>query len=125
MSLSLLDRHGNAVQIEGNDRYVTEIIIPRDPNIIIPPMTEQNVTFLNQSFHIKLMDLKEIQPDEDQTISIHFEIHPFEKNLSYVFIYQFDRSIQSDHVDGLILFCPLSELSSSSNLKVFFFRFNR
>ena len=58
---------------------------------------------------MKLIDLEVIQFNEDLTKSIHFEIHPVEKNPSYVFVYQFDRSSPFDHVDRLILFCPSSE----------------
>ena len=101
------------------------MIIPRDPNMIIAPMILQNVTFLNRSFHMKLINLKEIQLHENVTISVHFQIHPLEKNLSYLFIYQFDRSIQFDHVDGLILFCPLSKSLSVFYFIISFFSFNR
>ena len=115
LSISILDQNGNAVSIATNYSHLIEMIIPRDPNMIIPPMILQNVTSLNQSFHMKLINLKQIQSNENVTISVHFQIHPSEKNLSYLFIHQFDRTIQFDHADGLILFCPWSKSLSLFN----------
>ena len=51
-----------------------ELIIPRDPNIIFPEMILQNVTNYNESFYFKLIHLKDLKPNKNLTISIHFEI---------------------------------------------------
>jgi hypothetical protein len=72
-------------------------------------MIEQNVTSYNQSFYFKIIHLKQIQPNENLTISIHFQIHPLNKNLSYLFIYSFDHLSPMDQFDGWTLFCPLSK----------------
>ena len=105
ISLTILDYNGNKISIETNNSHLIEIIIPRDPNLIIPPMILQNVISLNQSYHMKL-----IQLNQSLTVSIHFDIHPLKKNLSYLFIYQFDQLLQCDQLDGSILFCPSSKL---------------
>ena len=52
--------------------------------------------------------MKLIQLNQSLTVSIHFDIHPLKKNLSYLFIYQFDQLLQCDQLDGSILFCPSS-----------------
>jgi hypothetical protein len=109
VSLSIIDQSGNEIPIETNYSYSIEMIIPRDPNVIISPMILQNITSLNQPYHMKVINLKEIQSNENLTNSIHFEIHPLTKNRSFLFIYQFDRSIQFDHLDRWILFCPSSK----------------
>ena len=66
-----------------------EIIIPRDPNLIIPSMVSQNVTSISfiQLFHLHYIGL-----DNTQSISVHFEIHPLNHTLAYLFIYRFDSS---------------------------------
>ncbi len=106
VSLSIFDQHGNEISIETDLDNPIEIIIPRDPNLLIPPMIFQNVTSHNQSYYYKFIDIKQTQPNENLTISIHFEIHPLDKNLSYLFIYQYDHPLQLNQLDGWALFCP-------------------
>jgi hypothetical protein len=93
ISFSILDQNG--------DEIPTEIIIPRDPNLIIPKMILQNVTSFNKSFHMKLINIK-------STNSIHFDIYPFNKNLSYLFIYKFDHLFSFHQLDGWTLLCHSS-----------------
>ena len=68
--------------------------------MIVPPMIFQNVTFEKCSYKFQSINIK-----ENQTISIHFEIHPLKKNLPYLFIYQFDR-FNHRRIDQSILLCP-------------------
>ncbi|CAF1543304.1 unnamed protein product, partial [Rotaria sordida] len=55
VSLSIVDQYGNKVAIEANHSHPIEIIIPCDPNLIIPTMVLQNVT--NSTLHQQLFNL--------------------------------------------------------------------
>ena len=107
VSLTILDQNETEVSIQTTLDNPIEIIIPRDPNLLIPPMILQNVTSTlhNQSFDLHYVNITSFLP-----ISVHFEIYPFDTNLSYLLIYKFDKlpllnsSIQQ--MDGWILFCP-------------------
>jgi hypothetical protein len=58
---------------------------------------------------------------------VHFEIHPLESNLSYLFIYKFDQlpllNSSINQIDGWRLFCP-SNLTNES-LYTYFIDNNR
>jgi hypothetical protein len=114
ISLSILDQYGNEVPIQTNLSQPIEIIIPRDPNLIIPSMYLQNVTSIphNQIFNLHYVDIT-----STLTVSIHFEIHPLNTNLSYLFIYKFDQSPRLNssinQIDGWTLLCP-SNLTNES-----------
>ena len=88
ISLSILDQNGNEISIETNHSHPIELFIPRDPTFIISPMILQNVTSTphNQSFNIHYVNITSILP-----ISVHFQIHPLDTNLAYLFIYKFDQ----------------------------------
>lgn len=68
------------------------------------------------------MSLQYINIESEIPISIHFEIHPFNKNLSYLFIYKFDRSPivnhRIDQLDNWKLFCP--DYLTQDNLYTYF-----
>ena len=108
VSLSLFDRDGNEILIQTTSEQSIELIIPRDPNIIIPPMTLQNVTSLqnhNRSFHYHFVN---ITRNDNLTVSFHFEIYPY--NRSYWFIFKFDDVPHLNQpIDGWTLFCPWSK----------------
>ena len=53
ISLSILDQYGNEISIQTNLSNPIEILIPRDPNLIISSMILQNVISLNSNFIIK------------------------------------------------------------------------
>jgi len=82
------------------------LIIPRDPNRILSEMILQNVVDYNQSFYYKFIDLNKLKPNENLTISIHFQIQPLNQSLGYLFIYKFD---QLNQLNGSIIFCPSSK----------------
>jgi hypothetical protein len=107
LSRSILNENGNEISIKTNN--LIELIIPRDPNLIFPEMISQNVTNLNQSFYFKLINLKELKSNKNLTISIHFEIEPLNLSVGYLFVYQFDKPIQFNKLDGKHLFCPFSK----------------
>ena len=107
LSLSILDENGKEIPLRTSLSQPIEILIPRDPDLIIPPRTLHNVTATphNQSFNFHHLNITSALP-----ISVHFEIEPLGANLSYLFIYRFDQfplfntSIQS--FDGWTLLCP-------------------
>jgi hypothetical protein len=122
ISLSVLDQNGNDVPINASVDHPIEFIIPRDMNIIVPPMTVQNVTSINNN-HNQLFNLHYVniaQSNNNLTVSLHFEMHPLNASLGYLLIYRFDNSPQLNssinQTDGWSLFCPLSELFSFSNI---------
>jgi hypothetical protein len=104
ISLSMLDQYGNEISIP------IEILIPRDPNIIIPPMIEQMIdsTPHNQLFNLHYVDITSVLP-----ISVHFEMHPLNTTLAYLLVYKFDQIPQLNQIDGWTLFCP-ENLSNES-----------
>ncbi|CAF4420658.1 unnamed protein product, partial [Adineta steineri] len=87
-----------------------QLIIPRDPNVIIPSMYLQNVTSLNSTLNNLLFNYHYINITSSLPISIHFEIHSLNTNLSYLFIYKFDQTPQLNSsiniIDGWTIFCP-------------------
>ena len=110
VALSLFDAHGNEVSVHADPNHPIELIIPRDPNRIIPPMTLQNVTSLADSSHRQVFNLHFINITSQLPISIHLEMHPFNASLAYLVIYRFDSAPQlnsSIHlIDGWTFFCP-------------------
>jgi hypothetical protein len=105
ISFAILDQNLNQIPVKTNLNNPIQIIIPRDPNLVIPSMISQNVT--NKTSYMKLIDLKQYQPNENLTISIHFQFQPSDTNLSYLFFYQFD---QLSGIHRSSLFCPISKI---------------
>jgi hypothetical protein len=84
ISLSIFDKYGNEISISTDTNHSIEFFIPRDLNIIIPPMIIQNVTSLNRTnrlFHFHLINLTTFQTNPNLTQSIHIEMHSFNINL--------------------------------------------
>jgi hypothetical protein len=98
ISLSILDEYGKDISI--NNRI--QLIIPRDPNLLISKLFLQNVTNQKFFFNFHLVYLK-------QNFSIHFEFQRLNKNLSYLIIYKFDSPPQLtsaiNDIDDWDLFC--------------------
>jgi hypothetical protein len=114
ISLSILDQYGNEVPIQTNISQPIQIIIPRDPNLIIPSMNLQNVTSIP---HNQIFNLHYVNITSTLAVSIHLEIHPLDTTLAYLFIYKFDQSPKLNssinQIDGWTLFCP-SNLTNES-----------
>ncbi|CAF1261744.1 unnamed protein product [Adineta steineri] len=117
ISLKILHQNGNEISIETNITHPIELIIPRDPNLVMPPMSFQDVISTNSTSHNQLFHLHYINITNTLSNSIHFEIHPLDINAGYLFIYKFDSSPQLnssiDQIDGWALFCP-SNLTNDS-----------
>jgi hypothetical protein len=109
-SLTILDQNGDEISIETNLTHPIELIISRDPNLVVSSMTLQNVisTVHNQLFHLQYINIT-----NSLAISVHFEIHPLDMNVGYLFIYKFDGPPQLNssinETDGWTLFCPSSK----------------
>ena len=111
ISFSFLDRNGNEIHFETNQSQPIEIFIPRDPNFILPDMILQNVTANNSTAtaHQQLFNLHYVNLTNQNSISIHFEMQSFNRNLSYLLIYKFDQIPQLNEtirqIDDWTLFC--------------------
>ncbi|CAF1071686.1 unnamed protein product [Adineta steineri] len=110
LSFTILDQNGNEISIPSNNKHMIELIIPRDSNLIIPPMTLQNISSFNSTPHRQLFNLHFIDITSVVSISIHFEMHPLDTSLAYLLIYKFDSSPQLNstmkQIDGWSLLCP-------------------
>jgi hypothetical protein len=113
ISLSILDQYGNEVSIQTNLSHPIEIIIPRDPNVIISEMILQNVTSMNSTPHNQLFNLQYLNITSVLSIAVHFEMRPLNPSLAYLFIYKFDQApllnSSVNLIDGWTLFCPISK----------------
>ena len=111
LSIFILDQMQNEISIKTNLQSPVELIIPRDPNLILPEMHLQNVTDHNHSFHYQLIDLRQLQINRDLTFSVHFQIQPIDRALAYYFVYRLHDTMELNQLDGSQFFCPSSENS--------------
>ncbi|CAF1385787.1 unnamed protein product [Adineta ricciae] len=112
LSFSILDENQNDIRISR-----MEFFIPRDPNKLIPPMFFQNVTRMNENkllFHFYSFELT--KSNENQTFSIHFEIHPLNSNISYLLIYQFDHKPRIHSIQNWTYLCPSNSTADQTYL---------
>jgi len=98
------------------------MFIPRDINLPIPSFIKKNMTSVippehgtykvNRQFFIYYINITQINPN--LTISIHFELKPFDREISYGIIYKLDNvpAYNSTHIsiDGWEMFCHESSL---------------
>jgi hypothetical protein len=117
ISLSLFDLNGDEISIQANSNHPIQLNIPRDPNLVIPSMSLQNVISFNSTPHHQLFNLHFINVTSNLPISVHFEMQPLNISLGYLFIYKFDSSpllnSSINQTDGWTLFCPSSEFCLS------------
>ncbi|CAF1533194.1 unnamed protein product, partial [Adineta steineri] len=110
ISLSIIDQNGNEVSFQAHQDNPIQLIIPRDPNILIPSMYLQNVTSINSTINNLLFNYHYINITSSLPVSVHFEIHSLNKSLAYLFIYKFDQAPQLNSsinlIDGWTMFCP-------------------
>ena len=74
LTLSVLDGSGNEQVIHTDPDHPIELIIPRDPNAIIPPMVMQNVTNPHIAPHRQLFNLHFSNITSILPVSVHFEM---------------------------------------------------
>ncbi|CAF1470524.1 unnamed protein product [Adineta ricciae] len=124
VSLTVLDHNGKEISLPTTLTYPYRLIIPRDPKLIIPSMTTQNVTSFNNIPHNFLFNLHHtnIQQSNNLTVSVHIEMKPRNPKLAYLFIYRFDQPPQLNstvrQIDDFSVFCP-SDLTLDSIYKYF------
>ncbi|CAF4200745.1 unnamed protein product, partial [Adineta steineri] len=110
ISLSIIDQNGNEIPFKANENNSIKLIIPRDPNVLIPSMYLQNVTSINSTINNLLFNYHYVNITSSFPISVHFEIHSLNTNLAYLFIYKFDQTPQLNSsinlIDGWTMFCP-------------------
>jgi hypothetical protein len=115
LSLTLHDQYGKIINIK-NTTNPFEILIPRQTNILMPPMIYQNVrSFLNNSkFKFHYINLTH---NLNLSISLHIEIEPENLNLSYLFIIRFSGipDLQTNLIDEWKLICPKGILIFEEN----------
>ena len=108
ISFTWMNEEENEIPLRTDLDHPFEIVIPRDPSLIIPSMSLVNVTG-ERGFHFHSIGLNQLSP----SVSIHWEFHPLNINLSYAFIYRFDQAptlnTSRPQIDGWAVF------SSSSN----------
>ena len=109
LSISILDQRQNEISVKTNPQSPVELIIPRDPNLILPEIVLQNVPDL--SFHYQLIDLQQLQINRDLTFSVHFQIQPIDRTLAYYFVYRLHDTMELNQLDGSQFFCPSSKYS--------------
>ncbi|CAF1000565.1 unnamed protein product [Adineta steineri] len=112
ISLSIIDQNGNEVSFQAHQDNPIQLIIPRDPNVLIPSMYLQNVTSINSTINNLLFNYHYINITSSLPISVHFEIHSLNRSLAYLFIYKFDQTPQLNSsinlIDGWTIFCPFN-----------------
>jgi hypothetical protein len=106
VSFSILDENNDELSIETTVDHSIELIIPRDRNLLLPPMSLQDVTSINNSSENQLFDLNYINIKSLLSISVHFQIRPWNTELDYLFISKFDYLNSIDQIDGWSILCP-------------------
>lgn len=107
LSLSLFDENGKEI-VAKKISHEIELIIPRDPQMKVPPLIYENVSNHTESFRWKSINLRELQTNPNLSFSLHFQFFPVmnRTKIAYAFVYQFDQSPQFDRLDGSTLLCP-------------------
>ncbi|CAF1347188.1 unnamed protein product [Adineta ricciae] len=112
VSLTIVDENGEEVKTETDEDHLIEIIIPRDPQFVLPPMTLYNVTSSTTNstqHHHQVFFYHYVNITSSLPISVHMEIHPLDVNISYLLIYKLDGIPQVNssmkNIDGWTLLC--------------------
>lgn len=116
ISFSILDANQKEVAVQTDGNTSIEIVIPRDPNLSIPPLLLHNVTALNSSAHNLTLHFHHFVVNVSLPVSVHWEMEPLNTSLAYLFVYRFDQLPQlnesTSNIDGWTLFCPSGESPS-------------
>lgn len=102
LSFEILDESINIIPIQQRLNQSIELLIPRHPNLPIPPIILEEVVQKKVFFNFHWINLT-------NNISLHWHIRPTNKNVSYLFTYQFDHppllKNPMRNIDGWNLFC--------------------
>jgi hypothetical protein len=130
LTLSLFDADAREVPVltptSSNNRSSSiELIIPRDPNLHLPPMALQNVTALLHTPHHFIFNRHAVNlslfrsPSSSSTVALHFEMQPLDITAAFLLIYRFDQPPQLNHslrlIDGWSYLCPASQSFTPSH----------
>ena len=112
ISLSFVDENENEMPVRTGSSEPIEVLVPRDPQLLVPPMLLQNVTSMNSTPHNLLFHLHYVNLSSALPISVHWEMKPLNISLAYLLIYRFDHVPQLNNsvnlTDGWTLLCPTS-----------------
>ena len=111
LSLTVGDEGGQDLIVHSSG---IELIIPRDINLVLPPMALQNVSSIkadhtnNRQFNLHLVNITQQNPNI--SVSVHFQLRSLDPNLGYLVIYRFDDipwlNSSINQTDGWSLLCP-------------------
>lgn len=115
VSLNLFDTDGTKLRVQ-NLASPIKITIPRDPNLLLPSMTLQNltgqsfVTSSNNNRQFSLYYVNVTSPSASLTLSATFEFKSSNLMLGYVLIFRFDAipvlNSSMNRTDGYRVLCP-------------------
>ncbi|CAM2704040.1 unnamed protein product [Rotaria socialis] len=119
VSLTLHDQYGKIMHIK-NTTDPFEIVIPRKTNTIMPPMFRENVTLSPNNLKFKFYSVN-LTHDVNLSISLHIDIEPENKDLSYLFIIRFNGApnYEANLIDDWKLMCPKDRKSNTSKYTYF------
>jgi hypothetical protein len=109
LTLSILDNKDRELEINATDDLPIEMFIPRDINVPIPMFVEENMTQVippqrgtwrySRQFFIYYVNITQVNPN--LTISVHLELKPVSRNISYFVIYRLDQIPAYNSTDKL------------------------
>jgi hypothetical protein len=116
ISLSLIDQNGADIPIHATADQPIELMIPRDPNLIVPSFQLQNLSSItkhNRTFNLHFINLTR---NNQLPVAVHLHVHPLDRTRAYWLIYRFDTAplinASTRLIDGWTLLCPHSQFFS-------------
>jgi hypothetical protein len=118
LSITFFDDNNQEISVQTTVNNSIEFFIPRDINLIVPPMVMQNVSSLivnplinNRQFNLHFINIT--QSNSNMSISIHLQMRSLNNSLGYMLIYKFDSIPQLNsslnNIDGWSMLCPNSK----------------
>jgi hypothetical protein len=118
LSITFFDKNNHEIPVQTTVNNSIEFFIPRDVNLIVPPMVIQNVSSLivdslinNRQFNLHFINIT--QSNSNMSISIHLQMRSLNNSLGYMLIYKFDSIPQLNsslnNIDGWSMLCPNSK----------------
>jgi hypothetical protein len=118
VSLSLFDADGTTLSVNNLSSPI-KITIPRDSNLILPPMTLENITgqtvstTANNNRQFSLYYVNVTSPSPSLTLSATFEFKSDNAALGFMVIFRFDAipilNSSMNQTNGYQVFCPAGE----------------
>ncbi len=118
VSLSLLDSDGTVLSLNNLPSSI-ELIIPRDPSLIVPAMTLQNASGqtvsikTNNNRQFSLYYVNVTSPAQSLSLSATFELKSVNSSIAFLLIFRFDAipvlNSSMNQTDGYQILCPASK----------------